>query len=242
LSSAAACRSRCCGSPAPEGDLVYQSRHRAPRRGHRARLWLYASLVLVLGGAFLIVRAATDSVAMPPAAAQLVPKTVGTGPPPDTAVHAGKPLKRSVPVKILIPLISVDAPVEQLGQAADGSIDLPPLGNHNLAGWYDKSVTPGQKGTSVILGHVDNVNGTSVFFYVKELKKGDAVDVVLADGKTANFTVDSVREVVKADFSASSVYGSEPYPALRLVTCGGPFDSATGQYLDNIVVYAHLHP
>jgi hypothetical protein len=24
------------------------------------------------------------------------------------------------------------------------------------------------------------------------------------------------------------------------VTCGGPFDSATGHYLDNIIVYAHL--
>jgi hypothetical protein len=31
-----------------------------------------------------------------------------------------------------------------------------------------------------------------------------------------------------------------PYPSLRLVTCGGPFDTGSGEYLDNIVVYAHL--
>jgi hypothetical protein len=27
---------------------------------------------------------------------------------------------------------------------------------------------------------------------------------------------------------------------LRLITCGGPFDRATGHYVDNIIVYAHL--
>ena len=37
-----------------------------------------------------------------------------------------------------------------------------------------------------------------------------------------------------------TVYRDTRYPALRLVTCGGPFDAPTGQYLDNIIVYAHL--
>jgi len=27
---------------------------------------------------------------------------------------------------------------------------------------------------------------------------------------------------------------------LRLITCGGVFDSATGHYLNNVIVYAHL--
>jgi len=30
------------------------------------------------------------------------------------------------------------------------------------------------------------------------------------------------------------------YPGLRPITCGGPFDTATRQYLDNNVVYSHL--
>jgi hypothetical protein len=36
------------------------------------------------------------------------------------------------------------------------------------------------------------------------------------------------------------VYGSVPYAALRLITCGGDFDSAAGSYVDNTIVYAHM--
>lgn len=37
---------------------------------------------------------------------------------------------------------------------------------------------------------------------------------------------------------APAVYGPTPDAELRLITCGGAFDSATGHYLSNIVVYA----
>ena len=117
---------------------------------------------------------------------------------------------------------------------------VPPLGNHNLASWYDGSVTPGQKGTAVILGHVDSFTGISVFFYIKTLRRGNQIKVMRANGSTAIFTVDGVQKVVKTTFPASDVYGKVRYPGLRLITCGGQFDTATRQYLDDIVVYAHL--
>jgi hypothetical protein len=79
-----------------------------------------------------------------------------------------------------------------------------------------------------------------VFFYIKTLRPGDLVKVERADGSTAVFEVDGVQKAVKTDFPTEAVYRNVSYPSLRLVTCGGPFDSATGQYLDNIVVYAHL--
>jgi hypothetical protein len=41
-------------------------------------------------------------------------------------------------------------------------------------------------------------------------------------------------------FPSEEIYGNTPYPGLRLITCGGPFDTATRQYLDNIVVYTQL--
>jgi hypothetical protein len=46
--------------------------------------------------------------------------------------------------------------------------------------------------------------------------------------------------VMASAFPAASVYGRAGYPSLRLITCGGPFDQATGHYVDNIIVYAHL--
>ena len=90
------------------------------------------------------------------------------------------------------------------------------------------------------MGHVDSYSGPSVFFSIKNLLPGDLIDVAQADGTVAAFVVDGVQKVAKVLFPASAVYGNVPYPSLRLVTCGGPFDAGQGQYLDNIVVYAHL--
>ncbi len=56
----------------------------------------------------------------------------------------------------------------------------------------------------------------------------------------ATFSVTSVAEYPKTDFPTQKVYGNTTGPTLRLVTCGGRFDSATGSYLDNIVVYGDL--
>jgi len=37
------------------------------------------------------------------------------------------------------------------------------------------------------------------------------------------------------------VYGDTTQRSeLRLITCGGEFDSGTGHYVDNVVAYAHL--
>jgi len=93
---------------------------------------------------------------------------------------------------------------------------------------------------SLLLGHVDSVTGSSVFYDIKELTRGELVEVIRADGKPATFSVDGVQEVAKATFPSAEIYGNTRYPELRLITCGGPFDTATRQYLDNIVVYTHL--
>jgi hypothetical protein len=45
--------------------------------------------------------------------------------------------------------------------------------------------------------------------------------------------------VSKTTFPWKTVLGPTGYPALRLVTCGGPFDYVTGHYVDNIIVYAN---
>ena len=151
-----------------------------------------------------------------------------------------EPLARSVPVSIRIPNIGVSAPVMEVGQNADGSVQVPPLEDHNLTGWYRYGPSPGQRGPAVILGHVDSLTGISVFFYLKDLHAGDRVYVTLTDGKIATFAVDGVQKVDKDAFPTAFIYGKASDPSLRLITCGGPFDEATGHYLDNIIVYAHL--
>jgi len=210
-------------------------------QGIDIRVILVVGLVMVAVGAFVVVHALSAGSTLPPAAAQNIPAAVGTKVPfAPNAASVAAPLPASTPMTIEIPAIGVDAPVMRLGLNPDGTVQVPPLTNHNLAGWYDRSVTPGAKGTSVILGHVDDYAGPSVFFNIKNLRKGDTIDVTRADGTTAVFAVDGVQKAAKTSFPTSDVYDNVPYPALRLVTCGGPFDASTGEYLDSIVVYAHL--
>jgi LPXTG-site transpeptidase (sortase) family protein len=174
------------------------------------------------------------------AGAQITPASVTTTPPRLTHDPRARALARSIPVSVRIPAIGVSAPVQEVGQDADGSVQVPPLANHNLTGWYEYGPTPGQSGNSVILGHVDSATGISVFYYLRYLHAGNKIYVTLADGQVATFAVDGLQKVAKDAFPTASVYGNSSYPSLRLITCGGTFDEATGHYLDNIIVYAHL--
>lgn len=152
---------------------------------------------------------------------------------------AARPIARSVPVRVRIPQIGVDTPLMQLGLAADGTVEVPPVRAGSPAGWYRDSPTPGQLGPSVILGHVTVGHyGDGVFLKLSQLKPGARVVVGLQDGTSATFTVDAVRTVAKDDFPTQEVYGDTDRPELRLITCGGPRTS--GGYLDNVVVFASL--
>jgi len=218
---------------------LYLARHRRKPLGRWALGTALAAIVVCVGGAAV---SAFGLLEGPPAdaGATYTPASVTTVPPRLTRDPQAKPLARSVPVSIRIPAIEVDAPVMEVGKNADGTVQVPPLDDHNLTGWYRYGPAPGQRGPAVILGHVDSLTSISVFYYLKDLHKGDRVYVTLADGKVAAFAVDGVQKVAKDAFPTATIYGKARYPTLRLITCGGPFDRATGHYVDNIIVYAHL--
>ena len=149
------------------------------------------------------------------AGATYTPASVTTAPPRLNHDPQAEPLARSVPVSIRIPAIDVDAPVMQVGKNADGTVQVPPLDDHNLTGWYRYGPAPGQRGPAVILGHVDSLTGISVFYYLKDLHAGDRVYVTLADGKVATFVVDGVQKVAKDAFPTAEHLrqGRLPQPA-----------------------------
>ena len=144
-------------------------------------------------------------------------------------------VKRSTPVHLSIPAIGVSARLVVLGLNRNGSPQVP--SSWYVPGWYKFGPAPGQLGSAVILGHVDSVGGPAVFYRVGSLKIGNRVIVKLADGKTVHFAVIGIRQYLKSKFPDKYVYGSRPYSALQLVTCGGTFDSGTGHYLSSIVVF-----
>ena len=137
--------------------------------------------------------------------------------------------------------MGVRTPLVLLGLDAAGALEVPQGADYDRAGWYKHSPTPGSIGPAVIAGHVDSARrGPSVFFRLAALRKGDTVRVTRSDGTVAVFAVNAVRRFPKAQFPTRLVYGNTTEAALRLITCGGSFDSARGSYRDNIIVSATM--
>lgn len=149
-----------------------------------------------------------------------------------------KHLSRSVPERISIPAIDLDTALAQVSLKADGSLQVP--SDPYMAGWYQGSPTPGEIGPAVIDGHVDQVGGIAIFWRLRDLKPGDTISISRQDGSTATFKVDSLEQFAQDNFPTDKVYGNISYAGLRLITCGGIFNTATGHYSDNIVVFATL--
>ena len=194
-----------------------------------------AGLVVVAAGTAGLLLTRHSTPAMRPVAAGVGALPAPTGPivaPPQSA--APRPV--AAPVSLTIPLIGVTTKLTRLGLASDGSLQVPPT--TSVAGWYTGSPRPGATGSAIIVGHIDSVSGPGVFFRLSELRKGDQVYVRRADGTLVKFLVISVQQYLKDQFPTQTVYGPTPDAELRLITCGGAFDSATGHYLSNIVVYA----
>jgi hypothetical protein len=76
-----------------------------------------------------------------------------------------------------------------------------------------------------------------VFARLRDLRAGDRAFVVRANDTIAVFRITAVRLYRKSRFPFEAVYGPVPYPALRLITCGGTFDYKTRSYLSNVVAY-----
>jgi sortase (surface protein transpeptidase) len=143
-----------------------------------------------------------------------------------------------VPARIEIPTIGVVSSLDRLGRASDGTVQTPPLSRAEVAGWYALGPRPGDPGSAVILGHVDSKRGPAVFFRLRELRRGDQITVTRADGSSVRFVVQRTEQYPKRRFPTDDVYYPTLTPALRLVTCGGEFDQASGHYRSNIIVFA----
>jgi sortase family protein len=172
-------------------------------------------------------------------------------PAPGTAVPAAAPAASvesvappattppTAPVELGVPAIDVHAgPLLELGIGADGTLEVPP--DVATAGWFTLAPTPGSPGPAVIAGHVGYAGAPGVFQRLGELAAGDEVRVGRADGSTAVFEIYLVERYAKAQFPTERVYGDTTDAELRLITCGGSFDSRSGHYQDNVVAYGRL--
>ncbi|MFD5258215.1 class F sortase [Streptomyces bobili] len=148
-------------------------------------------------------------------------------------------LPRSRAARLAIPFLDLDAPVMDLRLDSRRRLPAPPEDDPLLVGWYADGPSPGGPGTAVAVGHLDTDTGPAVFSGLSELGKGRRIEIRRADGRTAVYTVDRIKNYEKSDFPDQEVYGDRGRPELRLITCGGTFDRRSG-YSGNLVVFAHL--
>ncbi|WP_037676488.1 class F sortase [Streptomyces griseus] len=155
---------------------------------------------------------------------------------------AAEPLADALPQRVDIPDLNVQAPVVGRGLDGRGAIDPPPFDQAGVVAWYAAGVKPGAAGTALMVGHVDTKTRPAVFYRIGTLHPGNRVRVVRDDGRIAEFTVDDVEVVGSDPFDARRAYGPRrPGRAeLRLITCGGTFDRASGGYTANVIVSAYL--
>ncbi|MEV4136208.1 class F sortase [Dactylosporangium sp. NPDC049742] len=141
------------------------------------------------------------------------------------------------PTRLRIASLGVDTGLESLQVDPKGELQSPKV--YDEAGWFAAGTVPGDPGPAVLAGHVDSRTGPAVFYKLHELKPGDRVEVQRA-GAWLTFKVTAREHYEKARFPSAKVYGPTPLPELRLITCGGEFDTARHSYRENVVVYAVL--
>lgn len=193
---------------------VYGRRHRAAAAG----------LVVCLGasiGALALSSTSGGSAADGPA-----------GTPPETTAAAA--LVASPPTRMTIDALGVETRVARLGAGADGNLELPPL---QRAGWDTTSVSPGERGITVVAGYIRRTSSQpGVLRRLHRLETGDVITLQRADRKTVDYTVTDVAWYPRGEFPAADVFAPVDGVELRLVSTGGGLRDRDA--LGNAVVYA----
>lgn len=178
----------------------------------------------------------------------LVPQSAGTGQLPPNDLHPGgapviatspAPGEPAKPVRLEIPALKIDAPVESVGRATDGSMDVP-RDVHDVA-WYKDGPIPGDPGDAVIDGHLGYYSNPTVFSKLSQIEVGDEVDIVLADGTTRAFTVMGVTRT-PYNTPPAGLFATTGPPRVTLITCSGDWDPNRQTNLQRLLVQTRPDP
>ncbi|WP_180357979.1 class F sortase [Streptomyces sp. NP160] len=178
----------------------------------------------------------SSSPSAPPAApaedtGPALPRLVPSDPAPAVVAAA------AAPVRVQLPALGVDAPVDAVGAAPDGSVVVPEDGART--GWWAPGAAPGDADGSVVLvGHVDTPAGPGALFRLREAQAGQDVLVTDAAGVQHVYRTSGTAQFSKSELPAAALFTTAGAPRLVLISCGGEFDRASRHYADNVVVVA----
>lgn len=139
------------------------------------------------------------------------------------------------PKKIRITSLGIDAYVQNVGVDQNNEIAVP--NNIHVAGWFIDSVRPGDKGLSIIDGHLNGRQRDGIFANLETIQKGAVIFVEFGDGTAKQFKVTD-KVTVDTEEAASVLFSQYPSVThqLNLVTCGGNFDRDAHLYTKRVIV------
>jgi hypothetical protein len=167
-----------------------------------------------------------------------------TPPAPSLTTRDASPVPAATaapPARLQIPALGVDTDVDAVGVDPDGQMSIPD--DVSRVGWYRFGPAPGDGGSAVIAGHVDDrEQGLGVLAPLSEAAVGQEVTVTAADGTTSRWRVVSRELISKQVLPVDRLFTRTGPPRLTLITCGGPFLPELRSYRDNVVVIAEPLP
>ncbi len=223
-----------------------------PSRTVLATAGLVTGALIAAGGAVQLARGPSapniDAGTVPvlvPAATSTAPSTApSTDTSTDTSMASGSsrtgrhpvvPTVIGAPRRLQLAAAGVDAAVVPVGVGPGRELAVP--GDVHLLGWWSSGPLPGSPaGTVVIDGHVDDRGGPGALFRLARTPVGAAL-VLQTPAGVLRYAVQA-RRLYGKDQLPGDLFTAAGQPRLVLVTCGGPFDRASGHYQDNVVLYA----
>lgn len=121
----------------------------------------------------------------------------------------------------------------------DGTLGVPK--EWQKAGWFVKSVKPGETGNSIIDGHYDtNTGAPAAFWELKDLQVGDKVTLTDNRGFKFIYQVSNKAYIDIKDPDRTKVLDGSTDKILTLITCGGIWDYRAGMYNKRLVITANF--
>jgi sortase A len=176
-------------------------------------------------------------------ASTLTHALVGTTEPelpvPKTLTTSLEAASSTLPVRVSIPSLGVDATIQRVGISRHGTMAVPT--NYTDVGWYKYGTIPGHKGSAVMAGHLDNGFGLpGVFKNLSTLKNGDEVIVTEQNGEKLHFKVVDTGTIDSLSTDTQTIFKGDGQARLNLITCEGTWHPESKSYSERRVVYTVL--
>ena len=196
---------------------------------------LISAVVLFLAACSSVTTVQEASIQQPP---EKISTQVAKAP---TATVTAAPVDEAQPVRLSVPSIGINAPIEQVGILANGDMATPIRNPWVDAGWYSNGPHPGEPGSAVIDGHLDRPGGfPAIFWYLRDVHAGDAVYVTEKNGQQVRFHVTHIAYYTPQDAPLQDIFGNRSGTYLNLITCAGDWIPDQHQTTLRLVVYTAL--